>query len=290
MSDRPISGGGARLVSRTVTSADGTAVEYLSTGRGPGVIVVPGALAEAADLNGLAALLADAGHEAHVVQRRGRGASGPQGASYGIERECEDVAAVRAATGARMLFGHSYGGLVALRAACGDPRYEAVAVYEPGVSVEGSIPLGWIGRASREVAAGEAFEAFVTFVRGVNPEQSGRLPRFLLKAVLRLAIPKKDLRRNLALMPQAVREHAEVLRMEPHLADYRRIGAPVLLLRGKGQGGDWQVAALARLEREIPRARTVALPRLDHFAPEKKPEEVAAALVPFLATRTPANS
>ncbi len=33
---------------------------------------------------------------------------------------------------------------MALRAACGNQAYDAVAVYEPGVSVGGSIPVGWI--------------------------------------------------------------------------------------------------------------------------------------------------
>ncbi len=38
------------LRTRVATSADGTAVEYLSAGRGPDVIVVPGVLAMASDL------------------------------------------------------------------------------------------------------------------------------------------------------------------------------------------------------------------------------------------------
>jgi pimeloyl-ACP methyl ester carboxylesterase len=110
-----------------LTSADGTAVEYLSVGRGPHVIVVPGALAMASDLTAFAELLAER-HTVHVVQRRGRGGSGPQGDRYGIERECEDIEAVRAGTGARLIFGHSYGGLVALRAACGSAAFDAAAV------------------------------------------------------------------------------------------------------------------------------------------------------------------
>ena len=160
------------LDTRIVTSADGTAVEYLSAGYGPHVIVVPGALAMAGDLTAFAALLARR-HTVHVVQRRGRGGSGPQGDRYGIERECEDIEAVRARTGARLIFGHSFGGLVALRAACGSTAFDAVAVYEPGVSVSGSIPVDWTDRARREVAAGADFEAFITFVRGVNPDQTG---------------------------------------------------------------------------------------------------------------------
>src|SRR5450759_1707022 len=42
-----------------LTSADGTAVEYLSVGRGPHVIVVTGALAMASGLDAFATLLAE---------------------------------------------------------------------------------------------------------------------------------------------------------------------------------------------------------------------------------------
>jgi hypothetical protein len=58
------------LRTRVATSADGTAVEYLSAGRGPDVIVVPGVLAMASDLAAFAKLLAQR-FTVHVVQRRG---------------------------------------------------------------------------------------------------------------------------------------------------------------------------------------------------------------------------
>src|SRR5258708_73251 len=113
------------LRTRVATSADGTAVEHLSAGGGPGVIVIPGVLATASDLAAVATLLAERYYTVHVVQRRGRGGSGPQGERYGIARECEDIEAVRARTGARLIFGHSFGGLVALRAACGSAAFDA---------------------------------------------------------------------------------------------------------------------------------------------------------------------
>ncbi|NUP20108.1 MAG: alpha/beta hydrolase [Nonomuraea sp.] len=267
---------------QVVTSADGTRVEYLSVGRGPDVVVVPGALAMASDFGAFAGLLA-VRHTVHVVQRRGRGGSGPQGDRYGIERECEDIEAVRARTGARLIFGHSFGGLATLRAACGNPAYDAVAVYEPGVSVGGSIPVDWIGRARRELSEGADFEAFVTFVRGVNPDQTGRVPRRLLRIILRRAIPRAELRQNLALMPQAVTEHVEVGRFDGRLDDYRGISAPTLVMRGKGRDTGRQAVALARLAETIPRAETAAFRGLDHFAPEKKPGEVADAVLRFFA-------
>ena len=270
------------LDTRVLVSADGTPVEYLSVGRGPDVIVIPGALAVASDLTAFAALLAQR-HTVHVVQRRGRGGSGLQGDQYGIARECEDIEALRAATGARLIFGHSFGGLVALRAACGSTAFDAVAGYEPGISVSGSIPLDWIDRARREVTAGANFESFITFVRGINPDQTGRVPRWLLRVILRCAIPRAELRQKLALMPEAISEHAEAGRLDARLADYREVAAATLIMRGKGDGTGWQSVALAQLAETIHQAETMTFPQLDHLAPEKKPGEIASAVLRFFA-------
>jgi pimeloyl-ACP methyl ester carboxylesterase len=270
------------LDTRLLASADGTPVEYLSVGRGPSVIVVPGALAIASDLTAFAKLLAQR-HAVHVVQRRGRGGSGPQGDRYGIARECEDIEALRMRTGARLIVGNSFGGLVALRAACGGAAFDAVAVYEPGVSFGGSIPVGWIDRARQEVSAGADFEAFLTFIRGVNPSQTGRIPRRLLRVILRHAIPRAELQQDLMLMPQAISEHAEVGRLDGRLADYSEISAATLIMRGKGRSTSRQALTLARLADAIPRSRTVTFPRLDHFAVEKEPSEIAHAVQRFFA-------
>jgi pimeloyl-ACP methyl ester carboxylesterase len=270
------------LDSRVVTSADGTAVEYLTVGHGQHVIVVPGALAVAGDMAGFAALLA-ARYTVHVVQRRGRGGSGPQGNQYGIERECEDIEAVRTQTGARLIFGTSFGGLVALRTACGSAEFDAVAVYEPGVSVSGSIPVGWTGRARQQVEAGADLESFITFVRGVNPDQTGRMPRWLVRVILRLAIPDAERRQNLALMPQAISEHAEIGRLDGCLADYRQIAADTLIMRGRGRATSGQAVALAQLAETIPRSQTKTFPKLGHFAPAKKPGEIADTALGFFA-------
>jgi pimeloyl-ACP methyl ester carboxylesterase len=70
----------------------------------------------------------------HTIERRGRGESGPQGDDYSIVKECEDVLALQAETGAALLVGHSYGGLVALEVARNNRAFSRIAVYEPGVS------------------------------------------------------------------------------------------------------------------------------------------------------------
>ncbi len=270
------------LHTQVATSADGTAVEYLSAGRGPDVIVVPGVLAMATDLAAFAKLLAQR-FTVHVVQRRGRGGSGPQGERYGIARECEDIEAVRARTGARLIFGHSFGGLVALRAACGSAAFDAVAVYEPGISVSGSMPLGWTDRARREVSAGADFEALTTFVRGIRPDQTRRVPRWLSRVALRHAIPRAELRQNLELLPQAINEYTEAGGLDARFADYREVAAATLMMHGEGRGTNRHAVAVARLAETIPHSETMAFRDLDHVAPEKKPGPVADAVLRFFA-------
>ena len=91
----------------------------------------------------------------HTIERRGRGGSGPQGDGYSIERECEDVAALQAATGATLLFGHSFGGLIALEAARRNKAFGKIAVYEPGVSIDGSLGVSWAPACRAQLARGQ---------------------------------------------------------------------------------------------------------------------------------------
>ena len=96
-----------------VVSADGTAIAHDVIGSGPGLVIVHGVGRMARNYRDLARALAGS-FTVHVMERRGRGASGPKGDAYRIEREREDLHALMKATGAPFLFGHSYGGLVAL--------------------------------------------------------------------------------------------------------------------------------------------------------------------------------
>ena len=102
----------------------------------------------------LAGALADA-FTVYVSDRRGRGVSGPPGDRYGMDRECEDVAALLAESGAEFLFGHSSGGLIAPQAGRTLPQVTRLAVCEPPLSEHGSISLAWIGEFDRQVARGK---------------------------------------------------------------------------------------------------------------------------------------
>src|SRR3954452_12134546 len=84
----------------TVISADGTTIGYRQLGRGPGLVLVHGAMQASQNFMKLARELADA-FTIYVLDRRGRGLSGPYRHPHTIERDCEDLDAVFSKTGAR---------------------------------------------------------------------------------------------------------------------------------------------------------------------------------------------
>ncbi|MFJ8041651.1 alpha/beta fold hydrolase [Kitasatospora sp. NPDC096147] len=241
---------------------------------------MPGAFAVAADFDRLAGALADC-FTVHVIERRGRGASGPQGDGYGAAAECADIEAVRSATGARFVFGHSFGGFLTLEAALAGSAFERIAVYEPGVSVEGSIPVDWADRCRRELAAGKPAEAFLAFVRGVNPETSGKAPRWLLRLILPLAIRKPERLQKHALLPAAILEHAEIAARDSTFREYGRLTQPVLLMAGKEAGTTGAGRAARYIHEILPASRYESFPKLDHFGPEQHPAAIAPTVAEF---------
>ncbi|HEX4701165.1 MAG TPA: alpha/beta hydrolase, partial [Pseudonocardiaceae bacterium] len=152
-----------------VPSRDGTAIGVQVTGSGPGIVIVPGTLRAARHYRLLAAALSP-DFTVCTMDRRGRGDSGPQGVDYGIERECDDLVAVLARTGATMVFGHSYGGLVALETTLRRPAamITKLAVYEPAVSIDGTISDDWLPELDRAVAEDRTADGVVSVLRGLD--------------------------------------------------------------------------------------------------------------------------
>jgi pimeloyl-ACP methyl ester carboxylesterase len=91
-------------------------------------------------------------------------------------------------------------------------------------------------------------------------------------------------------MPQAISEHAEVVRLDGRLADYREVDAATLIMQGKGSGTSRQAVALARLAEAIPHSETMAFAKLGHFAPEKKPGKIADAVLRFFAAHAQSDA
>jgi pimeloyl-ACP methyl ester carboxylesterase len=266
----------------TAHSDDGTTIGYLSVGSGPSVVVIPGVLSMAADYAAFARSLAEWGFAVHTIERRGRGASGPQGDDYSIVKEREDVLAVRCRTGASLLVGHSYGGLIALEAGRTDRELMKIAVYEPGVSIDGSMPVNWMPAYEKSLAHGRRVDALVDFTLADAPPPINRIPRPLMKVVMCLLSIKPQYRQMLDLLPQNLREWKEIGRLDGTCEDYRQIAAGVLLLYG-GKSRSRAVDLVAeRLPRIVPDCQVRAFPRLDHFGIERAaPHEVAAAVAGY---------
>jgi pimeloyl-ACP methyl ester carboxylesterase len=264
-----------RDTTSTVHSKDGTTISYLTVGSGPAVMVIPGALSMATGYTAFARALAEH-FTVHTIERRGRGESGPQGNDYSILKECEDVLALQQRTGASFLVGHSFGGLVALEVARNNPSLNRIAVYEPGVSIEGSIPMDWMPGYEKKLATKNYSGAFVEFITGMGPERIRKIPHWYMKLLLPLVMSSDERKQRLGLLEENLREHKEVARLDNSYENYREIIAGVLLMYGgknKTSGADLTMQRLAEV---LPRSETKVFPKLDHFGIDKKaPHEVA---------------
>lgn len=262
--------------------SDGTNVAYHTVGRGPGLVVVPGVLSTADDYALLALSLADA-FTVHILERRGRGQSSPQVSDYGMEQERHDVQALLNATNSVHLFGHSYGGLIALETARKNTGIQKLVVYEPGVSVDGSIPIDWIENYQRLLAQNKPLGAFVDFSIALGPPAARKTPRWLMKLMMPIVLNRHDLKRKLNLLESNGREHQVVSGLNNTYENYREVSARTLILSGGKSALSWIPTMIDRVSNAVPASQTKELPKLDHFGPDRSgPRDVAQAVREFI--------
>jgi pimeloyl-ACP methyl ester carboxylesterase len=262
----------------TVRSRDGTSIGYETVGVGDGLLVVGGAWRTGRDYSPFAHALADS-FTVHLIDRRGRGRSGPQGSAYAIERELEDVRAVQAHTQARLIFGHSYGGLIALEAARRGTEFTDIVVSEPGVSIAGSIPLGWMPRYQELLARGDRRGAFAAMVRSAGGARAAleHAPLWYVKLMLRLFIPDHDWQQIDPLLETAIAEHEQVGALDKPTPDrYRDITARVVLLGGAKSRPRFTTTLFDYVSASNPNVTTELIQGLGHTAPDDAPNIVAA--------------
>lgn len=266
------------FVTSTVSSADGTTIGIRTCGAGPALVVVPGNNRMAHDYDRLASALADT-FTVCVVERRGRGVSGPQGADYSLDKEVEDLQTVFSSTGAHLVFGHSFGGLVALSAARTDRRIRRLAVYEPGVSIDGSFDLSFRHEFGRLLSRGKHVRAMALFLHASQllPFEHTSYPVCWAFAVLMVG-RRTEMRDLMATTPAEL----EVLAAsDSDGSPYAAVTAETLLLSG-AKSPSFLTAVLTPLSAIIPRARHEVLADADHNAPdESAPERIAAELRTF---------
>lgn len=151
-----------------VTSKDGTAISFNTSGKGEPIIFVDGALCSRSfgPMPKLARLLS-ANFAVITYDRRGRGESG-DALSYAVEREIEDIEAlIAAAGGSASLFGASSGAVLAMAAAASGLSVKRLAMYEPPLVAGGGghlPPVDSESQLRRLVAEGKSGDAVKFFV------------------------------------------------------------------------------------------------------------------------------
>ena len=154
---------------RSVDSADGTRIAWQRSGTGPPLVLVHGSVNDHTSWEPLLPALEEH-FTIYALDRRGHGESDPvDSATYAIEREFEDVAAVIDAVGEpAAVLGHSYGALCALEAAHKTDNITKLVLYEPPIPVG---TAGWPAHSLPEIeallAAGDREGTVLTFAREV---------------------------------------------------------------------------------------------------------------------------
>jgi len=283
----------------SVTSADGTTIGYRQYGHGPGLVLVEGGMQIAHNFAQLAEALADT-FTVYVPDRRGRGLSPyDNNKEYGIQEDVEDLDAVLTKTGTHSVFGLSTGGLTVLKAALTLSTIHKIAIYEPGLSVNGSTPLGWVPRFERERMQGKVEAALVTGMLGpqMGPPIMKYIPRPLLVAFTKKLVAQEDqngageYEAMRALLPTLHHEIRILQTMSGTLEQFRTMQHETLLLNGS-KSPAFQRFSVAALEKVLPHVRRVELPGLGHSGawnydkqrnPSGRPELVAQELRRFFA-------
>jgi len=276
---------------RYVRSADGTRVGFLSQGRGPGLVLIQGAMGTAPHYSELAGCLGSH-FTVHSLDRRGRGMSSHSyDAGHTVARDVEDVDAVLAATGASQVFGLSSGAMITLEAAKSLPRVTRAAVYEPPFYAEG-ISHDGIRQLNNDIDEGDLAAALVRslLVAETAPAPIRALPfplaRLLARGVLWADTHKPGPSANLADLLPGIRYDFNVVGgMDGTMATFASLDKPMLLLSGT-DSPDFLRQSIRTLEGVLPQARHIEFEGLSHSGPWNRsrggrPATVAVALSGF---------
>jgi pimeloyl-ACP methyl ester carboxylesterase len=265
----------------TVRSDDDTLIAYHSIGSGPGLVVVGGVLSAGSDYMDLANALAGE-FEVHVMERRGRPGSGTQRQDHSLGDECTDLATVIAATGSAIVFGHSFGGLVALETARRQAIFNEVFVYEPGVPIRGQLRAGWLDDYQRRLEHGDRRGAFARMAKsaGFAPAPLKILPVWYVQLLLRIAIRGQKWETMDRLLEANLIEHRLLDALDaPTPERFSTVTARTTLLGGTKSPNSISGPLLNEIAAVIPSSEVVQLPGLGHLAPQEQPDRVGSAIL-----------
>lgn len=253
-----------------VTADDGTGIGVQVTGEGPPVILVHGAASDARQWALVVPLIAAAGFTVMAMDRRGRGASGPQGVDHSLETDFSDIVAVaRAAAAPAHLVGHSSGARYALHAAQRIGNLASLTLYEPPAPEFLTDPL--MASLSLLADAGDrigVLRAFFVDAAGVDQDSFEHLA---LRPVWPLMVD------NALTLPAELRA-ARLYRFDPSVVAGFEV--PTRLLLGEFSGPEL-VGVSNGVLRALANSSIQTLPGQGHGAMVSAPELFSTHLVAF---------
>jgi pimeloyl-ACP methyl ester carboxylesterase len=258
----------------TVTSDDGTRIAYEEHGEGPPLILIHGGSSPKV----WEPLIPQFDDEYSVIvpHRRGVGHS-DDSTEYSLARGVEDISAIiDAVDGKPTLFGHSFGGLLAIEAARLAPVEKLIA-YEPAVLV---------GEYREQATLASQMEALI------DDGKRREAMRFYIREVMHGG-EIEDLNGWLAEWPpwpEIVAVTENIARINRAIEQYRlpetlAIDAPTLLLTGT-QGPPHLKDGILAVDDALTDSQFVELDGVGHGGPTEAPSRVTAEVREFIHTQS----
>lgn len=246
----------------SVTSRDGTGIAFERSGEGQPLVLVHGGTGDRHSWETFRPHL-ESHFEVVALDRRGRGDSGDT-EEYGLDREVADVrAVVEYLEDEPVLFGHSFGGLVALEAAR-ELDLDGLVLYEPAILTGAHREEADLADRMQElVDEGKRREAATLFFREAGGvEDPEGLP----------------VDRAARLVETVIRENRAI--EEYRLDEEPSVDVPSLLVTGEYGPTHLRDATRAVHDR-LPGSELLELPGVGHVAIESAPDHLAEAVHTF---------
>jgi pimeloyl-ACP methyl ester carboxylesterase len=257
----------------TVTSADGTRIAYERHGSGPPLILLHGGSAPQY-WKPIVPRFAD-DYTVVVPHRRGVGAS-EDSKEYSLDRGVEDVRAViDAVDGDPILFGHSFGGLLAIETARFAPLAKLIA-YEPAVLVgDYRKQADLAARMQARLDDGDERAAMKFYIGEVmHGGETDDLDSWL---------------EDWPPWPEIVGLAENIVRINRTIERYRlpeslEIDTPTLLLTGT-EGPPHLKDGIRAVRAAIPNSQFVEFEGIGHGGPAEAPDQITADVRAFIEAR-----
>jgi len=265
-----------------IISNDGTKIGYRQIGTGNGLIIVHGTGRISQNYLKLAYALAE-NFTVFIYDRRGRGNSGSITTDHSITKEVEDLVALSAETKAKYIFGHSFGGVISLQAST-HCEIKKLALYEPPISIDNSIPDYWLSEFEDAISKNKKVKAMTLFLKALPPPEISSFPKWtltlLVYAVKFMERNKNEESKMLNLLYTIPSDMKIVKQLEPIVEKYKDITTSTLLMSGTKSQEFFQ-QSVKFLGLILPTSDTKIFEGFDHYSPEEKVHEISKKLTQF---------